>query len=183
MKLSENAEEILEELWTRSESEGTSRVNLEKLGIERENDDLKELVSEQLVTLSQNYVSLTAIGEPEAEKVVRRHRLAERLLMDILDVEDALIEETACKFEHLIREGIEENVCVLLGHHESVPTEIRYRKGDAVFLATRRQRELSQHSLNSTRTKKEELPISTQKKGNDCKNLWPWVSYPARQFE
>lgn len=121
MKLSENAEEILEVLWTRSENEGTSRVNLEKLGIERENDDLKELVTKQLVTLSQNYVSLTAIGEPEAEKVVRRHRLAERLLVDVLDVEDALVEETACKFEHLIREGIEENVCVLLGHPRVCP--------------------------------------------------------------
>lgn len=71
--------------------------------------------------LSNYQFSLTTQGFSEAEKVGRRHRLAERLLVDVLDIDAALVEEAACQFEHILREGIEDNVCILLGHPRFCP--------------------------------------------------------------
>jgi DtxR family Mn-dependent transcriptional regulator len=121
MDLSEDAEEILEVLWTNAEKEVESRFTLKSIGIHRKNDLIRELTEHKLITLSENYVSLTSIGSSEAENVVRRHRLAERLLVDVLDIEDILVEEIACKFEHVIQKGVEDSICVLLGHPRVCP--------------------------------------------------------------
>jgi DtxR family Mn-dependent transcriptional regulator len=121
LDLNENAEEILEILWTKGEKEKKSRFSLKSIGIDKANNALKTLLKFNLVTLSDDHVSLTNMGQPKAESVVRRHRLAERLLVDVLDIEDKLVEEAACKFEHVIREGIEKNVCILLGHPRVCP--------------------------------------------------------------
>jgi len=52
---------------------------------------------------------------------VRRHRLAERLLADVFDIKKKIIDEVSCKFEHLLHEGLEDNVCTLLGHPQACP--------------------------------------------------------------
>lgn len=48
-------------------------------------------------------VKLTAKGEKLALNVLRRHRLAERLLTDLLNVEWSDVHENACKLEHALR--------------------------------------------------------------------------------
>ena len=82
---------------------------------------LKELAKLNFISVSENQISLTKKGKAEAENVVRRHRLAERLLVDILDTEPGLVEEAACKLEHAIRRGIDSNICILLGHPRVCP--------------------------------------------------------------
>lgn len=121
VELSENAEEILENLWTFREREQRPKSSLGDLGISREDNAIKELAKFNLIVLSEDEISLTSKGESEASDIVRRHRLAERLLVDVLDTKETLIEETACKLEHLIRKGIEENICSLLGHPKICP--------------------------------------------------------------
>jgi DtxR family Mn-dependent transcriptional regulator len=64
---------------------------------------------------------LTSRGRPEAVNVVRRHRLAERLLADVLGTGDTLTHEKACKFEHLLDRGLDESICNLLGHPKICP--------------------------------------------------------------
>jgi DtxR family Mn-dependent transcriptional regulator len=65
---------------------------------------------------------LTAAGLPEARDVVRRHRLAERLLKDVLSVgADDQLEDGACTFEHILQHGLAERVCTLLGHPAVCP--------------------------------------------------------------
>lgn len=51
-------------------------------------------------------VKLTAEGEKLALNVVRRHRLAERLLTDLLDAEWSDVHESACKLEHALTENV-----------------------------------------------------------------------------
>ncbi|MEM2911500.1 MAG: metal-dependent transcriptional regulator [Candidatus Bathyarchaeia archaeon] len=51
-------------------------------------------------------VKLTAEGEKLALKVIRRHRLAERLLTDILEAEWSDVHESACKLEHALTEKV-----------------------------------------------------------------------------
>jgi len=66
-------------------------------------------------------VHLTAAGEQRAGLVVRRHRLAERLFKDLLDVNDATMESQACEFEHILSPEATDSVCTLLGHPPTCP--------------------------------------------------------------
>ena len=123
MIVSEAAEEILESLWTASEANsGTSEIKLSEL---REMPDihmLKELIDNQiLLHIGSDKLKLTEKGLIHARDAVRRHRLAERLLTDVLAVKSSLIHEAACKFEHHLHRGIDANVCTLLGHPKSCP--------------------------------------------------------------
>lgn len=121
MNLSESAEEILENFWIRTKEKGESTCNFCNMEKKVKENAIKELAKFKLISGSEDQLSLTKKGENEAENVVRRHRLAERLLVDILDAEPGLVEEAACKLEHAIRRGIDDNVCILLGHPRVCP--------------------------------------------------------------
>jgi len=61
-------------------------------------------------------------GRQRAEDVIRRHRLAERLFIQALKVEDEKeIEEQACKFEHILSPEVTDKICAFLGHPETCP--------------------------------------------------------------
>ncbi|MHB9024292.1 MAG: metal-dependent transcriptional regulator [Armatimonadota bacterium] len=64
---------------------------------------------------------LTKAGRQVAEQAVRRHRLAERLLHDVINVHGRQVDETACEFEHSLHHGIDEHICTLLGHPKTCP--------------------------------------------------------------
>ena len=64
---------------------------------------------------------LTAAGVETGRGVVRRHRLAELLLTDILVAQREVIHEEACEFEHILKQGLDDKVCSLLGHPRSCP--------------------------------------------------------------
>jgi DtxR family Mn-dependent transcriptional regulator len=67
------------------------------------------------------HLRLTAEGEQRARGVVRRHRLAERLLKDLLDLGEGAIESQACEFEHILSPEATDSVCTLLGHPPTCP--------------------------------------------------------------
>jgi len=118
MKLSERAEEILETLWIGLVE---AKKDTLSLGLSEREDALAELLKGGYIQVSAGEVLLKEKGKREGERVIRRHRLAERLLVDVLDVKKGLTHEMGCKFEHLLHEGIEENVCTLLGHPKVCP--------------------------------------------------------------
>ncbi len=67
-------------------------------------------------------VALTSRGLDLAEGIIRRHRLAEQLLMDsfgMLDQRD--VEAEACKFEHILSAEATERICTFLGHPTHCP--------------------------------------------------------------
>lgn len=64
---------------------------------------------------------LTPAGLSAARDVVRRHRLAECLLRDVLGVSAETVDRDACRFEHIIQAGLEEKICLLLGHPLACP--------------------------------------------------------------
>jgi len=121
MSVSENAEEVLENLWIQTQEGGESTCNYVNMDPEEKSKAQKELVKFDFISISKNQISLTDRGYREAENVVRRHRLAERLLVDVLDTDIGLVEEAACKLEHVIHKGIDDNVCILLGHPRVCP--------------------------------------------------------------
>ncbi|WP_445474972.1 metal-dependent transcriptional regulator [Methanococcoides methylutens] len=121
MKISENAEEVLERMWVCINEQGTDPVSMGSLGLEENSPEIQELLKIENITLSESHVSLTEEGAANGRTVVRRHRLAERLLADVLNTKDKYIHSSACDFEHILYHGIDENVCILLGHPRTCP--------------------------------------------------------------
>ncbi|MDP3878793.1 MAG: metal-dependent transcriptional regulator [Dehalococcoidales bacterium] len=121
MELLEQAEEILETLWIRTEERKEDSVALDDVG-NGDKKPVEQLLSAGYVSADGNRLRLTGAGKPEAMNIVRRHRLAERLLVDVLGTTgDTLMHEKACKFEHLLDRGLDESICVLLGHPRVCP--------------------------------------------------------------
>lgn len=118
MSLSDREEEMLESLWVElvEKKKESSDASLLK-----DDESLKELSSLGYVKIKDNQVTLTARGKEEARSCVRRHRLAERLFVDIFDVKKKQVHEPSCKFEHLLHRGLDESVCILLGHPKACP--------------------------------------------------------------
>jgi DtxR family Mn-dependent transcriptional regulator len=66
-------------------------------------------------------VKLTEKGRKQALKVIRRHRLAERLLTDILHMDWSTVHDEACKLEHDLSETIVEPLEKALGEPQTCP--------------------------------------------------------------
>ena len=115
------SEDILEGLYINIVENKKKAVSLLELKLTEESAEVKELVKKELVTLKTGNLKLTKEGEPEARDVVRRHRLAERLLTDVFDMKGLCVHESACEFEHILHRGIDEQICRLLGHPRTCP--------------------------------------------------------------
>lgn len=116
MKLPEKSEEILETLWL----EIVENKKNPDISIFRDDSSIKELKENGYIS-RENPVSLTSKGIEEGRSCVRRHRLAERLLRDVLQVKSADIHEAGCRLEHILNRGLEDNICTLLGHPTTCP--------------------------------------------------------------
>ncbi|MFH1382412.1 MAG: metal-dependent transcriptional regulator [Chloroflexota bacterium] len=119
MALEEKAEELLEAMWIYTEDKKEAPVSLERLGVTE--PEIKQLVSDGYLELVDGKVQLTDRGRPYARNIVRRHRLAERLLADVLSTGGEIMHEKACKFEHILDQGLDESICILLGHPRVCP--------------------------------------------------------------
>jgi DtxR family transcriptional regulator, Mn-dependent transcriptional regulator len=84
-------------------------------------EDFRELARLGLVRFDGVHVQLAPDGEQKARTVVRRHRLAERLLRDLLDLAEGEVESQACEFEHILSSEATDSVCTLLGHPPTCP--------------------------------------------------------------
>ena len=62
------------------------------------------------------HLVLSAKGEQLAARVMRRHRLAERLLTDVIGLEWHLVHEEACRWEHVISTDVERRLVAILDH-------------------------------------------------------------------
>ena len=82
---------------------------------------LSELERSGYVTIRSQQISLTEKGIDSARPIIRRHRLAERLLTDILGLPPEETEESACEYEHVLAPGLTEAICTLLGHPRECP--------------------------------------------------------------
>ncbi len=82
---------------------------------------LDRLEADGLIERSARQITMTAEGVALAQGVVRKHRLAERLLVDVigLDWDKAHIE--AGRWEHVISDDVEARLVVLLGHPTTCP--------------------------------------------------------------
>lgn len=137
MKLSEKAEEILESLWMEVEEEGHSFTDLEVLGITADDPVCKELTELALVEIRDGRIYLRQEGKTEGRKIIRRYRLAERLMMDVFNIRGEQAKDKACQFEHLLNEGVDTKICTMLNHPETCPHGKRIPPGECCLEAKR----------------------------------------------
>lgn len=119
-------EELIETVYTereqgRDDAASILAATYEEHAPDRSTDDFCDLARQGLVAFDGTHVTLTSEGEGCARAVVRRHRLAERLFRDLLDLGEGTAESHACEFEHVLSEEATDSVCTLLGHPPTCP--------------------------------------------------------------
>ncbi len=94
----------------------------ERLSVSRPavSEMIRKLENEGLVEVDGR-ITLTADGQDLAESVVRRHRLAERFLTDVLQLSWAEAHKEAGKWEHVISDNVEQAMIRLLGDPTTCP--------------------------------------------------------------
>jgi DtxR family Mn-dependent transcriptional regulator len=75
-----------------------------------------------VVVEGDRHLELTVEGRRRAIHVMRKHRLAERLLADVIGLDWAYVHDEACRWEHVMSEQVERRLLEMLDH----PTESPY---------------------------------------------------------
>ena len=114
------ADEVLERLWYAQEERKTI-TTIEELQLNGEAARaIAELITSGLIRVGDT-IELTKEGGERARGIVRRHRLAEILFGQVLEVDATDAETSACEFEHILAERVVDRVCTFLGHPPACP--------------------------------------------------------------
>jgi putative ABC transport system ATP-binding protein len=113
---------LLEQLWIFGEEGVTPELGrIQRSGIGDSAGVISRLKDLGLLEVRDSGVGLTARGENRARDIVRRRRLAERLLTDTFLIPDSEADSHACKFEHIISPELDQRICIFLGHPQTCP--------------------------------------------------------------
>jgi len=118
-------EEYLEAIWE-FEEEGTRVIQArlaEHLGHSAPSvsEMVRRLRSEGWIDVRDKALHLTDKGRQRAESVVRKHRLAERLLTDIIGLPWHMTHVEACRWEHVMSDEVESRLVALLENPRTCP--------------------------------------------------------------
>jgi DtxR family Mn-dependent transcriptional regulator len=139
----ESIDELLELIWTLREKGVTDIQSLLK-----NTDDpearavLHHMMREGLFEMEGDTLKLKEKGEALAEEIIRRHRLTERLLMELFEVSEEEAEREACKLEHILSPAVTDSVCSFLGHPPVCPHGKPIPKGECCKKLTREMKPL-----------------------------------------
>ncbi|MDR4506589.1 MAG: metal-dependent transcriptional regulator [Candidatus Scalindua sp.] len=125
-------EELLESIWMAEEDHGNVKRTYmdEKFGCTIAGKFLDIMDKKKLIYLDGTQIVLTETGRDRAQRIIRRHRIAERLMNDVLEIGDDVLESGACQFEHFVNEEIIASICTLLGHPVVCPHGKKIPPGD-----------------------------------------------------
>lgn len=74
-----------------------------------------------VVVSGDRHLEFTDLGRQRATEVMRKHRLAERLLSDVIKLDWQYVHDEACRWEHVMSERVEERIYELLDRPEESP--------------------------------------------------------------
>jgi len=124
--ISKESEEYLEAIYRLEQRDGSAKTmqlaNELKVMPGSITNTIENLEKRRLV-IHEPYkgVKLTEKGRKLALKIIRRHRLAERLLTDILHLDWSKVHDEACKLEHNLSENIVKPLEKALGNPKTCP--------------------------------------------------------------
>jgi len=124
--LSATVEEYLETIYNMSAEDevviGARLAEKFRVSAPTVTEMLKRLVRDGYIEMDQKRaVRLTEAGYAAAEAVLRRHRLTERFLVDMLGMQWHQVHEEACRLEHFISGAVEARVISSLNHPNTCP--------------------------------------------------------------
>jgi DtxR family Mn-dependent transcriptional regulator len=129
-KLTTSKEDYLKAIWSLSErsAEGKSEAGTNDLSVllgvspPAVSRMLKQMEQQRLVAHTPYYgVRLTDKGREVALKIVRRHRLLELFLSEVLKYDSNHVHDEAERLEHHISDEFEERIDALLGFPKTCP--------------------------------------------------------------
>lgn len=82
---------------------------------------MRNLREKGFVEIEDRQISLTEKGKLQANSIVRKHRLAERLLVDVIGLEWHKSHNEANRWEHVISDEVEERLVAMLGNPSTCP--------------------------------------------------------------
>lgn len=140
MKTRTETDEYLELIWYMREN-GSDRFATfrREVGAQFDENLIVELESQGLVARTDpdpvpglqgqegTTIALTESGIAYTRQLIRSHRLAERLVHDVLGVP---YEEGACEFEHILNADLVDSICTLLGHPRECPHGMPIPEGE-----------------------------------------------------
>jgi DtxR family Mn-dependent transcriptional regulator len=74
-----------------------------------------------VIVSGDRHLELTQAGRSKAVHVMRKHRLAERLLADVIGLEWEFVHDEACRWEHVMSEQVERRLIEILGSPRESP--------------------------------------------------------------
>ncbi len=124
--LTESLEDYLETilLLTREHTVARSRDIAARLGVQRSSvtGALHALADRKLINYEPyGYVTLTAEGTIEAERVRRRHVVLRDFLVKVLSIEEEEADTTACRMEHAVSKTVVDRLVAFAEFVESCP--------------------------------------------------------------
>lgn len=113
-------EEYLEAIWE-LEEEGTQVIQArlaDHLGHSPPtvSETVRRLRGDGYVAAEGRILKLTASGRERAESVVRKHRLAERFLLDVIGIPWHRTHIEACRWEHVMSDEVEERLVAIMAN-------------------------------------------------------------------
>ncbi|MGM0431137.1 MAG: metal-dependent transcriptional regulator [Spirochaetota bacterium] len=148
------ADEYIEAVWILLERGHASLETLaDYVGSEYDRNLTQELVDRKLIYIDEESgeISYSGQGEEIGRNIIRAHRLAERLLHDVLKIDS--YELAACEFEHIIDTDLIDALCTLLGHPRTCPDGLPIPTGEC---CRREQKTFRSPSLSLLELKPEE---------------------------
>lgn len=113
-RLSHSEEEYLEAIYRETRRGSDAKISKLASSLKVKPPSVVQMIDRLsrrgLASRTKEGVRLTKEGEASAAKIVRRHRLAERLLSDILGCNLPSVHDKACEFEHVIDDELAEKL-------------------------------------------------------------------------
>lgn len=141
-------EEYLESIFKLQENHKSVRITHLaedlQISVPSVSEMIKKLAQNDFVYVEGKEVYFTKKGRALGARIVRRHRLAERLLTDILGFDWEQVHEEACRLEHAMSTELEERIADRLKNPETCPHghPIPDANGDTLAKASRPLSEL-----------------------------------------
>lgn len=122
MEHAQKVEEALSIVWEERERKERGEPAVREKILDKVKEDLLGYLIREKYAVSENgSVRFTEAGESRARDIIRRQRLAERLLVDVLELDRSEMDSSACEFEHILSKEVEESICTLLAHPKECP--------------------------------------------------------------
>mgnify|MGYP001118817169 CR=1 FL=1 len=126
VRISPSIEDYLENIYKLEEKGGQARTKelAERMRVSLGTiTNTVEMFERQALVVHRRYkgIKLTGEGRRIALDVIRRHRFAERLLTDILEMDWSRAHEPACRLEHGLTEEVIKPLGRILGHPKTCP--------------------------------------------------------------